>query len=147
MKGLILAVLQSTGERGLGVMPLEDFMEVVLLPHLYHHDDDTAIPTAFAVHLLTMAMATADMSKPIDAQLMKEHGLPIMLCLCELLDCCRRLWVGLAPSSLAEMEELKVLVLRALDTTVELLCELMQREPRVTKGVAWLYRRLAQYGK
>ena len=93
-------------------------------------------------------MATVDLSKTDDNQLVKEHLLSIILCLCDLLDDCGALWVGMAPDShLQDMEEQKLLVLVALGTAVDMLCELCKIDRAVSKGVTWLYRQLQRFGK
>lgn len=93
-------------------------------------------------------MATIDLSKTDDNQLVKEHLLSIILCLCDLLDDCGAFWVGMAPDShLQDMEEQKLLVLVALGTAVDMLCELCKIDRAVSKGVAWLYRQLQRFGK
>lgn len=105
------------------------------------------IPTVLSLKLLNMAMATVSVA--VDDQFLKKHLVPIIFCLCELLNESILFWDGLAPvNSLSEREELKELVLKALDEEVKLCCDMVQTNSSFSRAIEWLFRRLKSgFGK
>ena len=79
----------------------------------------------------------------VQLQFLKKHVLPIILCLCELLNDCNVFWDGIAPvHSLTEMEELRELVLKALADEIKMCFEVLQTNPSFARGVEWLLKKL-----
>lgn len=105
------------------------------------------IPTVLSLKLLNMSMATV--SVPINEQFLKKHLMPIIFCLCEVLNESIVFWDGLAPvNSLSEREELKELVLKTLDMEVKLCCDIAQMNSSFSRAIEWLFRRLKHgFGK
>lgn len=105
------------------------------------------IPTVLSLKLLNMSMATV--SVPINEQFLKKHLVPVIFCLCEVLNESILFWDGLAPvNSLSEREELKELVLKALDMEVKLCCDIVQMNSSFSRAIEWLFRRLKSgFGK
>ena len=58
-------------------------------------------------------------------------------------------WTDLAPvHSLSEMEELRELVLKALDAEIKLCCDVLEKSPSFVRGVEWLLKRVrGDFGK
>ena len=118
-----------------------------MLPFLNSTTMQGNIPTVLSLKLLNMAMATV--SVPIDDHFLKKHLVPIIFCLCELLNESILFWDGLVPvNSLSEREELKELVLKALDEEVKLCCDMVQTNSSFSRAIEWLFRRLKSgFGK
>lgn len=101
------------------------------------------IPTALALKLHNTLMESVMKSISVQLPFLKKHVLPIILCLCELLNECNVFWDGMAPvHSLSEMEELRELVLKALGCEIKICLEILKTNPALAIGVEWLLKRL-----
>ena len=130
--------MQSSPTQLLGV---QEFTEAIVLPFLNNSNMEGNIPTVLVLKLHNTAMEAASVSAPLP--FLKKHLLPIILCLCELLNECNVFWEGMAPvHSLSEMEELRELVLKALDIEIKMCCEVLEINPSFARAVEWLLKRL-----
>lgn len=101
------------------------------------------IPTVLALKLHNTAMEAVMSSISVHLPFLKKHLLPIILCLCEVLNECNVFWDGMAPvHSLSEMEELRELVLKALETEMKMCFEVLKTNPSFARAVEWLLKRL-----
>ena len=130
--------MQSSPTQLLGV---QEFTEAIVLPFLNNSNMEGNIPTVVVLKLHNTAMEAVSASAPLS--FLKKHLLPIILCLCELLNECNVFWEGVAPvHSLSEMEELRELVLKALDIEIKMCCEVLEINPSFARAVEWLLKRL-----
>ena len=99
------------------------------------------IPTVLALKLLDTAMETVSVVPHL--LLLKRHLPTIIICLCELLNDCNVFWKGMAPEhSLLEMEELRELVLKALDIEIKICLEVIKINPSFARALEWLLKRI-----
>ena len=123
---------------------MQEFLEAVVLPYLNNTNAQDDIPTVLALKLLSTSMAAVRATDPLHVNSISKHLLPIILCLCELLNESNVFWTCLAPvHSLSEMEEVRELVLKALDTVVELYSDVLGINHAFARGVEWLFNRLS----
>ena len=114
-----------------------------MLPFLNNNNIQGAIPTALALKLHNISMEAVMASISVQLPFLQKHVLPIILCLCELLNDCNVFWDGIAPvHSLSEIEELRELVLKALEDEIKICFEVLKTNPSFAKGVEWLQKRL-----
>ena len=114
-----------------------------MLPFLNNNNTQGDIPTALALKLHNTLMESVTASISVQLPFLKKHVLPIILCLCELLNECNVFWDGMAPvHSLSEMEELRELALKALDSEIKMCLEVLKMNPALSIGVEWLLKRL-----
>ena len=114
-----------------------------MLPFLNNNNIHGDIPTALALKLHNVSMEAVMASISVQLPFLQKHVLPIILCLCELLNDCNVFWDGTAPvHSLSEMEELRELVLKSLGDEIKLCFEVLKTNPAFARGVEWLLKRL-----
>lgn len=123
---------------------MQEFLEAVVLPYLNKTNAQANIPTVLALKLLSTSMAVVTATGQLHLNSVSKHLLPIILCLCELLNESNVFWTGLAPEhSLSEMEEVRELVLKALDTVAKLYSDVLGINPAFARGLEWLFKRLS----
>ena len=133
-------VLQSSPAQLLSV---QEFTEVIVLPFLNNSNIQGDIPLALALKLHNVSMEAVMASISVQLPFLKKHVLPIILCLCELLNDCNVFWDGKAPvHSLSEVEELRELVLKALGDEIKICFEVLKTSPSFARAVEWLLKRL-----
>lgn len=123
------------------LLDVQEFIQAVVLPFLNNSNMDDNIPAALALKLLNTAMEPVSVS--VDLLFLKKYSLTIILCLCELLNDCNAFWESMAPEhSLIEMEELKELVLKALDIEIKICLEVIKINPSFARALEWLLKRM-----
>ena len=114
-----------------------------MLPFLNNNSIQGDIPTVLALKLHNASMEAVMASISVQLPFLKKHVLPIILCLCELLNDCNVFWDGIAPvHSLSEMEELRELVLTALEDEIKICFEVLKTNPLFERAIEWLLKRL-----
>ena len=114
-----------------------------MLPFLNNSSIQGDIPTALALKLHNASMEVVMASISVQLPFLKKHVLPIILCLCELLNDCTVFWDGIMPvHPLSEMEELRELVLKALGDEIKICREVLKTNPSFARGVEWLLKKL-----
>ena len=123
------------------LLDVQEFIQAVVLPFLNNSNMEDNIPTVLALKLLDTAMETVSVVPHL--LLLKRHLPTIIICLCELLNDCNVFWKGMAPEhSLLEMEELRELVLKALDIEIKISLEVIKINPSFARAVEWLLKRI-----
>ena len=134
---------QSGSSDSSPLLSVQEFIEAIVLPSLNNANVQGDIPTVRALKLLNNSLAAVKTSVSPKLHFLKKHLIPIILCLCELLDECNVFWDGLAPvHSLSEMEELRELVLQALSIEIKLCGDVLERSPSFARAIEWLVKRL-----
>lgn len=131
------------------LLSAQQLIETVVLPFLNNTNVQGDIPTVLALKLLNTSMTAVRADLPLQLHFLSKHLFPIILCLCDLLNESNAFWTDLAPvHSLSEMEELRELVLKALDTEIKLFCDVLEMSPSFVRGVEWLLKRVrGDFGK
>ena len=125
----------------LPLLNVQELVETSVLCFLNNMNVHGNISTALAVKLLNTSAATVAKNVAFHSHLLKRHLVPIILCLCELLDECTTFWDGLAPvHSLSDMDELREMVLDAVDMQIKLCCDVLVLHPSFAIGVEWLWK-------
>ncbi|KAL9988358.1 hypothetical protein ACROYT_G002795 [Oculina patagonica] len=137
----LVAVMLTTSPTQL--LSVQEFTEAIVLPFLNNNNMQGDIPTVLALKLHNTLMESVMTSISVQLPFLKKHVLPIIHCLCELLNECNVFWDGMAPvHSLSEMEELRELVLKALDSEIKMCLEVLKTNPTLAMGVEWLFKRM-----
>ncbi|KAJ7339444.1 hypothetical protein OS493_005842 [Desmophyllum pertusum] len=83
------------------LLSVQEFIEAIVLPFLNNSNMQGDIPTVLALKLHNTAMEAVMSSISVHLPFLKKHLLPIILCLCEVLNECNVFWDGMAPSALS----------------------------------------------
>ncbi|KAK2553229.1 Gem-associated protein 4 [Acropora cervicornis] len=138
---MVSLMLSEGSSVSLPLLNVQELVETSVLCFLNNMNVHGNISTALAVKLLNTSAATVAKNVAFHSHFLKRHLLPIILCLCELLDECTTFWDGLAPAhSLSDMDELREMVLDAADTQIKLCCDVLVLHPSFAIGVEWLWK-------